>query len=424
MRFPSRARASKAMLVVAALVGTAAVPALTASASPSPADASGDSCDLVETDWQATARVEARRTALFGDYGNSGVGWTGGDSTYSVKQTAGRILWLFSDTFLGPVNPDLSRPVDTPFLNNSFIVERGDTLTTITGGTPDDPDSLVPPDEPSTWNWLGAGVGGPHTLDVMFLEFGSFGPGQWDWAWRENKLVRFDPDTYAVREVVPMPSESGVQWASWIERSGPHTYVYGVDDHGLVKYMHVARVHGADLTADWEYWTGAGWSANELDSVPVMPGVANEYSVSRFQDGYLLVTQDTNELFSRNIVAYVSCSPQGPFSFAAPLYFAPDGLGWDLSESASTMPRGQGRPPSKAAQLWRAAAQADAGEVGTQDANPNIITYNAHEHPELRRGNRLLVTYNVNSLDPNVDLYDDVTIYRPRFVEVELTPRP
>jgi hypothetical protein len=341
----------------------------------------------MDTEWTANSRVEPYRTELFGDYGNSGVAWTGGDSTYSVKQHNGRTLWLFSDTFLGPVNDDLSRPITTPFLNNSFIVERGGELTTITGGTADEPDSLVGPDRERTWNWLGAGIGTPRSLDVMFLEFAAFGDGQWDWAWEQNKLVRFDPNTYEVREILPMPSESGVQWASWLERADGYIYIYGVDDQGLTKYMHLARVAGKDLTEPWEYWTGDGWSATETDSAAITHGVANEYSVSRFRDGYLLVTQDTNELFSRNIVAYTACNPWGPFVPATTLYFTPEGLGWD-----------------------------------GDDVNPNIITYNAHEHPHLRRGNKLLVTYNVNSLDPNVDLYNDVTIYRPRFIEVELTP--
>lgn len=47
-------------------------------------------------------------------------------------------------------------------------------------------------------------------------------------------------------------------------------------------------------------------------------------------------------------------------------------------------------------------------------------TYNAHEHPELRVGEQLLITYNVNSLDLT-ELYKDVSIYRPRFITVTLT---
>ncbi|MGW5362895.1 DUF4185 domain-containing protein [Actinopolymorpha pittospori] len=344
-------------------------------------------CSLPSRRWNVRASIDRARTERFASYGNSGIGWTGGDSTYSVPLAGGRTLWMFSDTFWGPVDADLGRPTTVPFLNNSFVVERGDRLRTVAGGTPQAPDSLVPPDEPGTWNWLGAGVRTDRSLDVMFLEFGRTGPGALDFAWRENKLGRFDPATLRLREVVPLPSGAGVQWASWIMREGRHTYVYGVEDGGLTKYMHLARVGGTDLTArPWEYWTGGGWSDAEAESTRIMSGVANEYSVSRWRDGYLLVTQDTTKVFSPNIVAYVGCSPTGPFTRAATLYSTPE-----------------------------------TGAGGSY-ANPNIFTYNAHEHPDLRRGSRLLVTYNVNSLDPNADLYDDVTIYRPRFVEITLTP--
>ncbi|MGW0231640.1 DUF4185 domain-containing protein [Actinopolymorpha singaporensis] len=379
------------LLGTGALLGAgpsaAAAPSGPSAAAPSAAGPGTAHCSLTGRHWTAQARVDRARTERFAAYGNSGVGWTGGDSTYSVPLPAHRTAWLFSDTFWGPVNADLSRPTTVPFLNNSFVVERGGDLRTVAGGTPEAPDSLVPPDEPGTWNWLGAGQATPASLDVMFLEFGRTGSGPLDFAWRENKLGRFDPDTLRPREVVPMPSAAGVQWASWLLRSGGFTYVYGVEDLGLTKYMHLARVRGTDLASGrWEYWTGSSWSPTETDSARVMPGVANEYSVSRWHDGYLLVTHDTRELFSSRILAYVGCSPTGPFTEAATLYTTPE-----------------------------------TGAAGSY-ADADIFTYNAHEHPDLRHGDRLLVTYNVNSLDPNADLYDDVTIYRPRFVEVTLVP--
>ena len=43
-----------------------------------------------------------------------GDGWTGADGTYSVALPDGRTVWMFGDTFLGRVNPDRSRPADTP----------------------------------------------------------------------------------------------------------------------------------------------------------------------------------------------------------------------------------------------------------------------------------------------------------------------
>ena len=384
----SRRRSAGAATAMMGLLGASAVFAFAAPSAGAKEPAGSSDCSLTGKEWTATSRIDEARTQRFADYGNSGVGWTGADSTYSVPLSRHRTVWLFSDTFWGPVNDDLSRPTTVPFLNNSFVVERGDQLTTVAGGTPDAPDSLLPPAEEGTWHWLGAATKTKRSLDVMFLEYGKTGPAPWDFAWRKNKLGRFDPETLKLREVLPAPSAAGVQWASWIQRVGAYTYVYGVEDLGASKYMHLARVVGDDLTdRPWSYWTGTGWSASETDSTRIMAGVANEYSVTPYRDGYLLITHDTNELFSRNILAYVACAPTGPFTRATTVYETPE-----------------------------------TGASGSYE-NPNIITYNSHEHPDLRQGNRLLVTYNVNSLDPNADLYDDVTIYRPRFVTIELTGR-
>jgi hypothetical protein len=49
------------------------------------------------------------------------------------------------------------------------------------------------------------------------------------------------------------------------------------------------------------------------------------------------------------------------------------------------------------------------GSYGDDD----VCTYNAHEHPDL-------VTYNVNTFDNVGDVYDDASIYRPRFIDVQL----
>jgi hypothetical protein len=379
-----RANKSRWIAAVTALTVAVAATGLPAQAADNAAE-----CDAVQTTWTAQAQPHADPESLLNDYSDTGKGWTGGDSTYSVPLSGGRTAWIFSDTFLGPVNPDGSRPTTTPFINNSFVIQRGDAVKTVTGGTATNPTALVPPPADG-WYWFGAAAtsNAGRNLDVTALRFEKTGPGQWDWRWRSNYLARFDSASLKLQKLMPLPSAANVQWSAWLSREGDYTYIYGVEDLGATKYMRLARVKGPDVAAGpWSYWTGSGWSATETDSARIMPGVANEYSVTPFRDGYLVITQDTTELFSRNIVAYVGCSPTGPFTRATTVYVTPE-TGAD-------------------------------GSYG----NPNIITYNAHEHPDLRRGDRLLVTYNVNSLDPNADLYDDVTIYRPRFVEVTLRSR-
>jgi hypothetical protein len=368
-----------AAVIVAAPTASAGQPAA------EPGDAAQD-CNTVQTNWTATAQPHVAPEGLLNAYSNTGQGWTGADSTYSVPLSGGRTAWIFSDTFLGPVNPDGSRPTTTPFINNSFVVQQGGTLKTVTGGTATNPTAPVPP--PSNgWYWVGAAQtsGAGRNLDVVALRFERTGTGQWDWHWASNYLARFDSKTLKLRSLTPLPSAANVQWSGWLLRDGGYTYIYGVEDLSASKYEHVARVRGDDLTAKpWEYWTGSGWSADETASTRVLEGVANEHSVTRWGDGYVLVTHDTKELFSKRVLGYFSCSPTGPFVKPVELYQTPE-----------------------------------TGATGSY-GNANIITYNSHDHPDLRRGNTLLISYNVNSLDANTDLYADVSIYRPRFVGVTL----
>jgi hypothetical protein len=370
-----KVRARRAAGVVLALAASlAAAPGATASSGP-------EVCPGRHAPTLESTATEPHLTAAFTHYGNTGGGWTGGDSTYSVPLPGGRLLWLFSDTFLGTVNPDGSRPADGPIVNNTFVEQRRERFRTIHGGTAQEPTAVLPPPAPDAWYWLADGELGKPGLQVVFQRYDRFGPGQWDWGFSGNVLGRFDPGDYELRDVTPLPSATKVAWGSWIDRVGPHTYVYGVRDLGAVKHMQIARVRGDDLRRPWEFFTGDGWSADERDAADVMPNVANEYSVTRYRGVYMLITQDTSFPFNTEVVAYFSCSPTGPFVARTKLFDTPE-----------------------------------TGASGTC-GDPDVFTYNAHEHPELRRGNRLLVTYNVNSFDFADDLRD-VTIYRPRFVEV------
>lgn len=381
----------------AALADPAPAAAAVGPSTGSPAGHPERRCSLADSTVTATAKVDTERTRRFTAYGNSGDsgdGWSGADSTYSAKLSGGRQAWIFSDTFLGPVGPDGSRPTSSPFINNSIVVESGHgrrtEMSTVHGGTAAEPTGLVPPASADSWYWFGAGVTdrSGKNLDVVALKFGKFGPGIFDFGWQSNHLVRFDTKTWQRSAILPLPSAANVQWSSWIQRDGRDLLVYGVEDLGAEKYLHLAKVVGGNLAAlsTWRYWTGADWSAVETDSARILDHVGNEMSITPFSDGYLAVTQDTSVPFSADVRGYVSCSPAGPFTDIGVLY----------------------RMPETGA----------AGSYG----DGNVFAYNAHLHPELARGNRIYLTYNVNSFD-NPSLYSDASIYRPRFVQLDLTVR-
>jgi hypothetical protein len=373
------------------------VPAQAAQAAPA---AQAQVCSGVNTPTVTSAAPDVRLTDAFSDYAENGRAshWTGADSTYSAPLPNGADVWIFSDSFLGQVNADGSRsPVvqdggTTPFVNNTFVETRkGHPTTTVTGGTAGDPTALLPPPDTSHWYWARDGLMLDGKLNVVYSEFKTTGSGPLDFGWDRNVLARFAPGNLSKPvSVTPLPSATGTSWGAWILKDHGYTYVYGSEDLGANKYLHIARVAGSDLSRPWQYLTADGtWSPDESASARVDGEsgaafeVSNEFSVVKHGSVYVMVTQDMSQPLSAGIDLAFSCSPNGPFVDETTAYTTPE--------------------------------SGPSGSYG----NADIFTYNPHEHQELGDRNHLVVSYNVNSF-VNTDLYSAASIYRPRFVDVSL----
>ncbi|WP_455890570.1 hypothetical protein [Streptomyces netropsis] len=357
---------------------------------------------------QVEAKAAPEKTFL--DYAKTTPnGWTGGDSTYSVRMPDGRILWMFSDTFLGPLNSDGTRPTSAPLVNSSFVIQNGSRLQTVTGGTAANPRAIMPPPggDTSRWYWLGDGmiadVDGKDHLQVIFHQWHKYGSGTWDFKLERMVVATFElgnlKSPVSVKEV---PSDNaGVQWGAAVlpaSKSGDgYTYIYGIEDAPTNKQLRVARVKGSDLSKvdRWMFLNGGreAWMTKESEGDNSMGGVANEFSVTKWNDVFVLVSQDSTEAFSSKIRIWSSCQPLGSFSFTN---------GQDVIY----------RMPEVG--LW--------GSYGDK----NIFAYNAHVHPTLASGDRWTLSYNVNSFDTTVGAsgahYKDPSIYKPRFVSFTLAP--
>ncbi|HKS98483.1 MAG TPA: hypothetical protein VJT31_03045, partial [Rugosimonospora sp.] len=347
----------------------------------------------------AAAPVPARVTtaaglsALFTRYAaTTRDGWTGGDSTFSVRLPDGRTLWLFSDTFLGPLNRNGTRPTGAEMVNNTFVVQDGDQLTTVYGGTPAHPTAIMPPPGPDRWFWTGDGMlTGDGLVQVVFREYQRTGTGALSYGYQRSVVATFSPDHLNTPSSVdPLPSDSGVAWGAALlpaSRSGDgYTYLYGVVNTGTGKAMRVARIYGSDLRhGTWQYRAACGWSTDERAATDVMTGVADEYSITPWQGRYLLVTVNGTG-WGSSIEMLSAPTPAGPFTGRTVLYRMPE-----------------------------------PGPGGSY-RDRYVIAYNAHG--QLTTNDTILISYNVNSLDGSVspagDVYRDASIYRPRFIQVHL----
>ncbi|MEV6110891.1 hypothetical protein AB0M28_40300, partial [Streptomyces sp. NPDC051940] len=335
-------------------------------------------------------------------------GWTGGDSTYSFRLPDGRELYLFSDTFLGPLNADGTRPLSAKLINSSFVVRNGSSMTTIHGGTVNSPKALMPPAIDNRWYWLGDGMvasrGGTDYLQVMFQEYRGTNDGSaLPFAFVRNVVATFALDDLTKPVWIdPLPSDTGVAWGSALlpaSRSGDgYTYVYGVSNDPVHKKMHIARVRGSDLTNvdDWQFLktgvTGDSWMHRETEGSTYLSGVANEYSVTPWRGQFVLISQNSTEAFSNKIRLWSGCDP---YSFA---FWVDHDVVYEMPETG----------------LW--------GSYGDAD----VFAYNAHAHPILQDGDRWVVSYNVNSFDNRMTSdgahYRDPSIYKPRFISFRLVP--
>ncbi|WP_372404215.1 hypothetical protein [Streptomyces luteireticuli] len=342
-----------------------------------------------------------RAFASYADRGRSPRHWTGGDSAYSVPTAAGE-LWVFSDTFLGTVRPDGSRPPvsgdgpTTPFVHNSLVLWNGTGPHTLTGTDRAGRPASAVPETGGDWYWARAAVPLGRGAALVLARYTRAGSGPLDVAWRANVLARVTPGRpVRAGDLTALPSGAGVAWGAWLARDGDETYVYGTEQApGGGAFLRLARVRDPALGGPWRYRAADGsWSGRERDSARVTDAdgralrVSQELSVVRHGHWWALVSQRSDVPFSDEVRVAWSSSPAGPFS----------------------------RPVT----VWRAP---EAGPRGTYH-NPRVIAYNPHEHPELEHGDReMVVSYNVNSLDPR-DVLRQASVYRPRFVRVTLGRR-
>ncbi|WAZ25198.1 DUF4185 domain-containing protein [Streptomyces cinnabarinus] len=357
--------------------------------------------------WSTDERLTSE-FARYGDDASRTDDWTGGDGTHSVRLPDGRVLWLFSDTYLGqvygPPNPVGEsyawRDTSAPMVRNSAVVMRDGRLESTL------PAPLFADPAPGQWRWpVAARVeprrpGSPEKVLRVVLWVRTAGQTPWIYGVPtatevatlslpdlrvESTVKVFD------QQLVTDPSRRVLFGTTLVEQDG-WTYVYGGDDRRAVSRpasrAYVARVPEGGLAdpAAWEYWDGREWAAGVRPRAVLgdgrRTGVGSAFSVVRDGPTYVLFTMAAGGDGLTTVTSYWACSPTGPWH----------GPTKDFSPS---LPQGQ------------------------------VAAYNPQTHPELSEDGRVVLSYDVNWLETTgaaANLSRNVSLYRPRFVTLRLGP--
>jgi len=394
------------------LLLTLVLGAVLLTALPDDGEREGGGCTPYTTaSWSADDRL----TGEFSRYGDDETrtdDWTGGDGTHSVRLPDGRVLWLFSDTYLGqvhappnPVGESASwRDTSAPLVRNSAVVMRDGRLQRTVAAP------LFPDPAPGQWRWpVAARVeprspGSSEQVVRVLLWVRTAGQSPWiygvptatDVATLSLPGLRVESIVKVLdQSLVADPSRRVLFGTTMTEQDG-WTYVFGGDDGQAASRpassAYVARVPDGRLAepSAWRYWGGSGWG---LRPSPVSGAkVGSAFSVVRVDGTYVLFTMAAGASALTTMTSYWSCSPTGPWH----------GPTKNFSPSLPTAGVAAYNPQAHPALSDGASGEGGAGGAG---------------------GGRLVLSYDVNWLETtgaSASINANVSLYRPRFVTVRL----
>jgi hypothetical protein len=316
-----------------------------------------------------------------------GPGWLGGDGSYSTALPNGNEAFDFSDTLIGTAQANGESTL-AGMVHNSELVGPLSDMTTDIGGTTSAPQILIPDTITPADQWEVGGTDVENGEQLIFLnEFGADGGAKLLFDGHSGIAVMSIPadGVPALTGVVPVPTDPDTEWGNAVMQSGGYNYIYGADINlSLDKFygMKVARVPlGQSLdTAAWRYWNGSAWVVGESNAVPVfsvtvLTGVAPQPS----GNGYVAVSIPGWSGGDTTVDLSYACAPSGP---------------WTAPKAVYTIPQ--------------------------VTEYPGEFAYTPTFHPELSNQGGLVVSYNVNSVATLNILKQDVHLYQPRFIQVQI----
>lgn len=312
--------------------------------------------------------------------------WRGADGAASIDLENGKILWLFSDTFIDPQGT--GKRSNSKMINNSIAIQEGDTLDKgkiafYCKGKQKKPKSFF--ELPGkTWFWTGHGILANDKLIIFLFEEKSTNTGigfeaiGWYIALIDNPVE--NPLNWNVKYIKGSDTFGVIVGSSAVLKDNDFVFAYGVTEPSshevyLLRFP-IDKIVEGDI-AGLEWWNAGHWiTRKERFPIPSQLFIGQtEFSVHYQENLHQYVQIQTYGYGAASIGYRLAEQPEGPWS--QPVIF-----------------------------------------YNTQLKSQEDFVYSANAHPEISNDG-ILVTYNVNNGNFK-ELIKNDSIYFPKFISVKI----
>jgi hypothetical protein len=359
--------------------------------------------------------------------------WNSGDNAVQVALPGDRALWLFNDSYYGPVRADGTVSPGSPLVRNMMLMSSGSgssfkVTDTITGAISNGvPAPAVPPVAGSpagSWAWPDGGIVAGQSVEAIYTVFAQRGPGPLDYVPVANQVVIMplasltEPSSYVIQPAsfgqASLTAGCGfsgvgcVQWGIGLLNAAPCppqtflsacTYIYGEvwPAPGDSRRTLVVAVAPRGALADpstWWYDTTVGWSK----SLPA-PAGGNAAAAA---------------------AGLAAPLGRGTHFSAGSVYKIPGGDYLVLGSGRGGIIAYYAHDP------WLSGARpVRLFSAPRSHGVPGFIAYQFHIEPAYSRGRRAVIGFSVTSFDHDANCLNyapfyDVSAYQPRFYSVTL----
>jgi hypothetical protein len=296
-------------------------------------------------------------------------GWTGGDATSSIVLNDPKNLRVFGDTFLGEVNTNRMPDSTELLFNNTLVIQNSGSFKTVYSETAEKPETCLKQPELNWGYWSGYAQIYKNTVQLVIFALGK--PDQYIGIGFEYKAIDLLTLSLSNLKVISTQRRMpfmGINYGAFLLQENRYTYIYGERRETTAKYLHMARVKGADISEPWEYFSKEEeWLASNENDKLLLASIDEQFTVFKRKEWYFLMTQNYD--LDPEWFLYSSKSPRDPFLNQQTIYC-------------------------------------------TSETNGAIITYKAFVQEQFSTEDSLLISYNTNSLKFE-DIFSNADNYRP-----------